>query len=85
MTLTGKDLVIHIGDRVTFYAMTQDNDHEMLEGEVRGVVTGDELTLRVNVNEFLTCTIAASMVTRVNNLFINLNNFSNNINLSVAL
>ena len=85
MKLHNTNLVIHIGDKVGFFTGTKDNESAYMTGIVKGVISDDELTVRVEVNEFLMCTIAVANISRINNLFISLNNFRDNLKISIGV
>ena len=84
MNLTETELTINKGDMVSFRAATNEGDDVYLTGEVKGLVKGDELTVLVFVNEFLACTIAVRAISKVNNLFVGMNNFIDHINVRVG-
>ena len=69
MTFTQKEVILNIGDMVSFRGYTKDG-FERLTGELKGVVPADKLTIRVVVNEFLMVTIAAIEVDHVNDISI---------------
>jgi len=85
MQLHNTNLVIHIGDKVGFFTSTNEGDNVHITGIVTDIASDDILTLKGTVNEFLNCTIAAANVDSVNNLFISLNNFRDNLNISVGV
>ena len=81
MNLNHNNLTIHVGDEVTFYAFLKEFNDVKFTGIVKGTIKCEELTLLIDVDDFTTCTVPASEIIRVNNLFINLNNFNKSLSI----